>query len=79
MASETFAWQVMCLRLATIKCHARNEIDIKAWSLRARGRDAQMNWQARWPEGHPRSLYLLREEVSAWTRSGPLRLALPEA
>ena len=27
LASETFAWQVLCLRLAVIKCHARGEAD----------------------------------------------------
>jgi exopolyphosphatase/guanosine-5'-triphosphate,3'-diphosphate pyrophosphatase len=79
MASETFAWQVLCLRLAAIKCHARADIDNSALGLRPRGRDAQLSWQARWPEAHPRTLYLLREEVTAWTRSGPLRLVLPDA
>lgn len=78
MASETFAWQVLCLRLAVIKCHARGEVSNKALSLVARGRDAALSWKSDWPDRHPRTLYLLREEVSAWVRSGPLRLLLPE-
>ncbi len=80
MASETFAWQVLCLRLAAIKCHARGEIDVNALSLRPRGRDAVLGWaSAEWPDLHPRTLYLLREDVNAWGRSGPLRLVLPTA
>jgi exopolyphosphatase/guanosine-5'-triphosphate,3'-diphosphate pyrophosphatase len=78
MASETFAWQVLCLRLAAIKCHARGNVDPKALTLRARGRDAAVGWaKPAWPDSHPRTLYLLREEVAAWARSGPLRVALP--
>ena len=77
MASETFAWQVLCLRLAAIKCHARSGADPKALSLRARGRDALLGCSAGWAESHPRTLFLLREEATAWTRSGPLRLLLP--
>jgi exopolyphosphatase / guanosine-5'-triphosphate,3'-diphosphate pyrophosphatase len=77
LASETFAWQVLCLRLAAIKCHARNAVNPKALSLRARGRDASLHWPTAWPEAHPRTLFLLREEVTAWVRSGPLRLVLP--
>jgi exopolyphosphatase/guanosine-5'-triphosphate,3'-diphosphate pyrophosphatase len=35
LASETFAWQVLCLRLAVIKCHARGEADPSALRLAA--------------------------------------------
>ena len=79
MASETFAWQVLCLRVAAIKCHARGEVDASALQLRARGREAQLSWQSSWLEAHPRTAFQLREEVSAWLRSGPLRLVLPDA
>jgi exopolyphosphatase/guanosine-5'-triphosphate,3'-diphosphate pyrophosphatase len=77
MASETFAWQVMCLRLAVIKCHARGEVDARALELRARGRDATLRFGPHWAEANPRTLFLLREEALAWSRSGPLRLTLP--
>jgi exopolyphosphatase / guanosine-5'-triphosphate,3'-diphosphate pyrophosphatase len=77
LASETFAWQVLCLRLAAIKCHARGNVDAQALALRARGRDAVVQWPSAWPDAHPRTLFLLREEVTAWSRSGPLRLVLP--
>jgi exopolyphosphatase / guanosine-5'-triphosphate,3'-diphosphate pyrophosphatase len=79
LASETFAWQVLCLRLAAIKCHARGPVNPLALALRARGRDAQLQWQAGWPDTHPRTMFLLREEANAWARSGPLRLLLPAA
>ena len=79
LASETFAWQVMCLRLAAIKCHARGSADPGALGLRAKGRDALVSYGASWAEGHPRTLFLLREEVTAWARSGPLRLVLPSS
>ena len=79
LASETFAWQVMCLRLAAIKCHARGPASTKALSLKPRGRDAVLDWPVGWADGHPRTMFLFREEVAAWTRSGPLKLVLPGA
>lgn len=77
MASETFAWQVLCLRLAAIKAHARGDVSDRALTLRARGRDAIVDYGSAWAESHPRTVYLLREEALAWGRSGPLRLVLP--
>jgi exopolyphosphatase/guanosine-5'-triphosphate,3'-diphosphate pyrophosphatase len=75
LVSDAFAWQVMCLRLAIIKCHARGEVDTQALELRARGREGHLSFNARWAETHPRTLYLLGQEVDAWARSGSLRLA----
>jgi len=77
LASETFAWQLLCLRLAVIKCHARGEVDPKALVLRAQGREARLNWPRGWAARRPRTLYLLQEEAAAWARGGPLRLVLP--
>jgi exopolyphosphatase / guanosine-5'-triphosphate,3'-diphosphate pyrophosphatase len=77
LASETFAWQVLCLRLAVIKCHARGEVSARALALRARGREAQLNYSAAWADSHPRTLFLLQEEAATWARSGPRRLVLP--
>lgn len=76
LASETFAWQVLCLRLATIKCHARGAVDTQALKLRARGREAALSFSRTWAESHPRTVYQLQEEAAAWARSGPLRLDL---
>ena len=77
LASETFAWQVLCLRLAVIKCHARGEVDPQALKLRVRQREAHLHWSAGWAEQHPRTLFLLNEEAGVWARSGPLRLLAP--
>jgi len=77
LASESLAWQVMCLRLAVIKCHARDNVEPHALALQARGRSAQLRWPARWADTHPRTLFLLQEEAAAWSRSGPLALQLP--
>ena len=77
LASETFAWQVICLRLAAIKCHARGEVSSTALSLRAKAREAVLGFNPRWAETHPRTLYLLQEEAAVWARSGPLHLVLP--
>jgi exopolyphosphatase / guanosine-5'-triphosphate,3'-diphosphate pyrophosphatase len=76
LASETFAWQVLCLRLAVIKCHARGEVTATALSLRARGREAPLTMREGWAEANPRTLFLLQEEVETWARSGPLKLVL---
>ena len=71
------AWQVLCLRLAIIKCHARGEIDPNALTLKRSGTVAQLGFAPGWADSHPRTLYLLNEEATAWERGGPLRLALP--
>jgi exopolyphosphatase/guanosine-5'-triphosphate,3'-diphosphate pyrophosphatase len=77
LASETFAWQVLCLRLAVIKCHARGEPTSSALKLTARGREAHLAYSAAWAAAHPRTVYLLREEADVWARSGLLKLQLP--
>jgi exopolyphosphatase/guanosine-5'-triphosphate,3'-diphosphate pyrophosphatase len=81
LASDAFTWQVLCLRLAAIKCHARGDVDTQALSLRARGRDALLGYRSPWAEANPRTAFLLQEEAATWGRSGPLRLmqaATPE-
>ena len=72
-----FAWQVLCLRLAVIKCHARDRVSTDALVLTARGRDAPLRFSAEWAERHPRTVYLLREEAESWAKAGTLRLLLP--
>jgi exopolyphosphatase/guanosine-5'-triphosphate,3'-diphosphate pyrophosphatase len=77
LSNEAFAWQVLCLRLAVIKCHARGEVNAQALSLRARSRDALLGFKPEWAATHPRTLFLLREEADVWARSGTLKLLLP--
>lgn len=77
LASDTFAWQVLALRLAAIVCHARGPVSAGALRLTREGRHARLHFDTRWSEAHPRAVYLLREEVDAWGRGGVLLLELP--
>jgi len=76
LIQENFAWQVMCLRLAIIKCHARGEVDPAALTLRRQGGQALLSLEPDWVDSHPRTLHLLTEEATAWERGGPLTLAI---
>lgn len=76
LAQEAFAWQALSLRLAIIKCHARGEVNPNALRLQRKGNIAQLSFSQEWADSHPRTLYLLNEEVTAWERSGVLRLQL---
>ena len=79
LVSETFAWQALCLRLAVIKCHSRGEVNLQALRLRARGREALLDYSAEWAASRPRTVFLLHEEAETWGRAAPLRLLLPAA
>jgi exopolyphosphatase/guanosine-5'-triphosphate,3'-diphosphate pyrophosphatase len=76
LTERRFALQVLALRLAAIKCHARGETDTGALSLHIEGDTASLRFAAAWAEARPRTLYLLQEEVTAWERAGALRLVL---
>jgi exopolyphosphatase/guanosine-5'-triphosphate,3'-diphosphate pyrophosphatase len=76
LGAEAFAWQVLCLRLAIIKCHARSEVSPSTFKLARHGAEARLSVARGWGENHPRTMYLLGEEVAAWERGGSLRLRL---
>jgi exopolyphosphatase/guanosine-5'-triphosphate,3'-diphosphate pyrophosphatase len=76
LLQEDVAWQVLCLRLGIIVCHARAGVDPDALGLRRTGGSATLKLPSEWSQTHPRTLHLLNEEVVAWERGGPLRLAL---
>jgi exopolyphosphatase/guanosine-5'-triphosphate,3'-diphosphate pyrophosphatase len=76
LSQDAFAWQVLCLRLAIIKCHARGPIDTSAIRLRRQGQQAHLSFAPGWVDSHPRSIFLLHEEVGTWNRSGPVKLLL---
>ncbi len=76
LVQETFAWQVLCLRLALIKCHARSDVRHDTLTLLRNGTQAQLEFAPGWPAMHPRTLFLLQEEVQAWARGGVLRLSM---
>lgn len=76
LTNENFAWQLLCLRLGVIKCHARGEISAEAMRIRPAGAVAELGFANGWDEAHPRTRHLLNEEALAWERNGPLRLML---
>ncbi len=78
LTQENFAWQVLALRLAVIKCHARGDINEAALRLRRDGMVAHLSYSAQWADEHPRTLHLLREEVEAWAKLPTLRLVMAE-
>lgn len=76
LCSERFAWQVLALRLAVIKCHARGLVDTKALRLKRDGRQARLGIRGAWADTHPRTVHLLREEAENWARQEMPRLVL---
>lgn len=76
LVQEPFAWQLLCLRLAVILCHARSAVDTDAITLRRNGMQAVLGFAPGWFDAHPRTLYLLRAEADMWARVGPLKLGL---
>ncbi|MBB4845479.1 exopolyphosphatase/guanosine-5'-triphosphate,3'-diphosphate pyrophosphatase [Paucibacter oligotrophus] len=76
LGDESLLWQLLCLRLAVIKSHAREAVETKALRLSRQGRKVALNLPKSWAAEHPRTLFLLQEEVAAWARSGVLELAL---
>ena len=73
---QRFAGPLLCLRLAVIKCHGREAVDIGALRLRLRGDEAQLRFSRAWATDRLRTLHLLREEQGHWSRPGVLRLEL---
>jgi exopolyphosphatase/guanosine-5'-triphosphate,3'-diphosphate pyrophosphatase len=70
LSREMTAWQVLCLRLAVIECHARGEAHATGLKLRRIGNEAHLDFSPEWAEEHPRTAYLLREEAALWARPG---------
>jgi exopolyphosphatase/guanosine-5'-triphosphate,3'-diphosphate pyrophosphatase len=74
LAERDYPWQLLCLRLAVIACHARSGRPVSG-RLRRTAEGAELSFERRGaPE--PRTLYLLQEEAQAWQRQGALVLAL---
>jgi exopolyphosphatase/guanosine-5'-triphosphate,3'-diphosphate pyrophosphatase len=76
LAREITTWQVLCLRLAVIECHARGEDDARGLQLRRIKSDAHLSFEPAWADEHPRTAYLLRGEAEAWEKQGGLRLVV---
>lgn len=74
LSQEAFAWQVLCLRLAIIECHARADVDAKAFRLSSLGGVATIGVPTDWAASNPRTMHLLGEEIAAWEKGGPISL-----
>lgn len=79
LEQEANQWPVLCLRLAAVLCHARNDLPEGVAQLKRTPQGAELQLDAAWAEGHPRTMFLLGEEARTWERTGPLRLALRTA
>ncbi len=74
LEEEAFAWQVLSLRLAIINCHARVETDVPALDLHRQDRHAVLSVTPEWVDAHPRTWFLLNEEMGVWERASRFRL-----
>jgi exopolyphosphatase/guanosine-5'-triphosphate,3'-diphosphate pyrophosphatase len=75
-----FMQQLLCLRLATILCHARRTPDTGSLQLRLdpeRTNQAVLNTRPGWAQTYPQSAHLLREEAIGWQKT-PWPLLLSE-
>lgn len=64
--------QLVCLRLAVILCHARQEPAMLALRLNAQPKSQSITLQCPndWARSYPQSAHLLREEMQAWQKTG---------
>ena len=74
LEQEARRWPVLCLRLATLLCHARSDTAPQVGRLERTAEGARLTLDAAWAAGHPRTMHLLGEEGRAWERSGRLLL-----
>jgi exopolyphosphatase/guanosine-5'-triphosphate,3'-diphosphate pyrophosphatase len=65
-------FQLLCLRLAVILCHARRDPDLSGISLKqpeAERAVIRLTCRADWAEAYPQSAHLLREEAMSWEKT----------
>ena len=72
LQAGSFALDLLCLRLAVIVCHARDDVDAAMLALRLDAGQPIVAIAPSWSETHPRALHLLRGEIEAWARTGVL-------
>jgi exopolyphosphatase/guanosine-5'-triphosphate,3'-diphosphate pyrophosphatase len=71
LEDRDMVFQLLCLRLAVILCHARRDPDLAGISLRQTDLQRpviRLSCRADWSVLFPQSAHLLREEVLAWDR-----------
>jgi exopolyphosphatase/guanosine-5'-triphosphate,3'-diphosphate pyrophosphatase len=78
LAGRDFPWQLLCLRLAVIACHARSDAAAVHWRLQRQADAAKLGFDRGTATPDPRTLYLLKEELAAWQKVGSGMLALEQ-
>jgi exopolyphosphatase/guanosine-5'-triphosphate,3'-diphosphate pyrophosphatase len=73
LQNATFALHLLCLRIAVIACHARDDVDPAAIAMRLEDGAPVLRLAADWADTHPRGLHLLRLEIDAWSKTGLAR------
>ncbi|OWQ84008.1 exopolyphosphatase [Roseateles terrae] len=76
LRDDSLTWQLLALRLAAIKCHARGQVDASAMHVSRQGPLVTIRMAKGWADAHPRAHYLLREEQEAWAKLGRVQLEL---
>lgn len=77
LGDESVAAQVLALRLAALLCHSRrDEASNGVLRLERTRQGARLAIDAEWATGHPRTMYLLSEEVALWAQSGRMVLRI---
>jgi len=62
--------KVVALRLGVILCHARHDVPLPRWSLRASRSAIELGIDGDWLSRHPLTEYLLQEEAAQWEKVG---------
>jgi exopolyphosphatase/guanosine-5'-triphosphate,3'-diphosphate pyrophosphatase len=70
LQSSSLALHLLCLRIAVIACHAREDVEPDALALRVVDGAPVVRIRAGWADAHPRALHLLRGEIEAWSKAG---------
>jgi len=70
LQSAGFALHLLCLRVAVIACHARDDPEPDAITLRIVDGNPVVRLRAGWADAHPRALHLLRSEIDVCSKSG---------
>jgi exopolyphosphatase/guanosine-5'-triphosphate,3'-diphosphate pyrophosphatase len=68
-SDRIFVMQLVCLRLAVILCHARQQPNLRGLQLHLHNDTIQLTLPKTWPEKYPQSYYLLDEEIVAWQKT----------
>jgi exopolyphosphatase/guanosine-5'-triphosphate,3'-diphosphate pyrophosphatase len=70
LQSASVALDLLCLRVAVIACHARDDVEPGAIAMRIDDGVPVVRLRAGWADTHPRALHLLRAEIDAWSKTG---------